>query len=188
MIDGSNGLRALGSHQIIWFPGFFGLVYLANITLVRDHADICATISWPLCVLRPLGKISIFRTRVEYQRLIDGVVNDNGLIPEVPFPALEGYNLVFLLILLLVTLALEIISILAIQFGLFIDRCVLVRHIRLLDGPLSALLRGRVLNGQICRVNILLQHLELTWRLIRQSVVQNRRRWVNFDRNASSLV
>jgi hypothetical protein len=63
-------------------------------------------------------------------------VNDNGLITEVPLPALEGYNLVFLLILLLVTLALEIISILAIQFGFFIDRCVLVWQIRLLDGAL----------------------------------------------------
>jgi len=188
MIDGSNGLRALGSQQIIWFPGFFGLVYLANITLVRDHADISATISWPLCVLRPLGMISIFRSRVEHQRLIDGVVYDNGLIPEVPLPALEGYNLDFLLILLLVTLAVEIISILAIQFSLFIDGCVLVGHIHLLDGALSALLRGRVLNGQIGRVNIFLQHLELTWRLIRQSVVQERRRRVNFDSYPSSLV
>ena len=115
-------------------------------------------------------------------------MDDNGLIPEVPLPALEGYDLVFLLILLLVALALEIISILAIQFSLFIDGCVLVRHIRLLDGALSALLRGRILKGQISRVNILLQHLQLTWRLIRQSIVQKRRRRVNFDRNASSFV
>jgi len=188
MIDGPNGLGALGSQQIIWFPGFFGLVYLANITLVRDHAHITSPISWPLSVLRPLGMISIFRSRVEYQRLIDGVVNDNGLISEVPLPALEGHNFVFLLIFLLVTLALEIISILAIQFCLFIDGCVLVWHIRLLDGSLSALLRGRVLNGQIRGVNILLQHLQLTWRLIRQSVVQKRRRWVNFTRNPSCFV
>ena len=89
MIDGSNGLRGLGSQQVIWFPGFFGLVYLANITLVSNHAHITA-ISLPLCVLRALRVISIFRSRVEYQRLIDRVVNDQGLVSEVSLSALEG--------------------------------------------------------------------------------------------------
>ena len=167
----------MGSQHISCFSGFFGLVYFANVTLVCDHADITAS-RWALCVLRPLGEISIF---VEYERLIDGVVDDYRLVSEVALPALDGDHLVFLLVLLLVTLALEIVSILAIQLGLFIDGSVLVRQVRLLAGALAALLRGGVLNGQISGVDVLLQHLQLAWRRVRQSVVQDRRRRVNFD-------
>ncbi len=65
--------------------------------------------------------ISIFRSRVKNQRLINRVVNYHGLVSEVPLPTLEGYNLVFLLVFLLITLAVEIVSILAIQFCLLID-------------------------------------------------------------------
>ena len=132
-----------------------------------------------------MGEISI---RVEYERLIDGVVDDYGLVSEVALPALEGDHLVFLLVFLLVTLALEIVSILAVQLGLFIDGCVLVRHVCLLACALGALLRGGVLNGQISGVDILLQHLQLAWRRVRQSVVQERRRRVNFDGYPSSFV
>ena len=108
-------------------------------------------------------------------------MDDYRLVSEVALPALDGDHLVFLLVLLLVTLALEIVSILAIQLGLFIDGSVLVRQVRLLAGALAALLRGGVLNGQISGVDVLLQHLQLAWRRVRQSVVQDRRRRVNFD-------
>jgi len=98
--------------------------------------------------------------------LIDGVVDDNGLISEVALPTLVCEHLVFLLVFLLVTLALEIVSILAVQLGLFIDGGVLVRQVCLLAGALRALLRGGVLNGQISGVDILLQHLQLAWRRV----------------------
>ena len=90
-------------------------------------------------------------------------MDDNGLVSEVPLPALDGDHLVFLLVFLLVALALEIVSILAIQLGLFIDGSVLVRQVCLLAGALGTLLRGGVLNGQISGVDILLQHLQLAW-------------------------
>ena len=90
-------------------------------------------------------------------------MDDYRLVSEVALPALDGDHLVFLLVFLLVALALEIVSILAIQLGLFIDGSVLVRQVCLLAGALGTLLRGGVLNGQISGVDILLQHLQLAW-------------------------
>jgi hypothetical protein len=121
--------------------------------------------------LRTLRVIPIFRRWVQNQWLINGVVYDNWLISGWSLSAFDGHRplSLLLLILFLVTLALEVISILAVEFCFFINWCGLMRGIWLLRFLILLLIR--ILHGHISCVDIFLQKLLLAWRLIKKSMI-----------------